>query len=101
MDFEAFSEHLRLAHGAPPVEAGPPLCALWHVRRGEWERAHAIVQAQDDVACAWVHAHLHRVEGDLPNARYWYTRAGRLENDAPIMDEWTTIVTSLTDALPQ
>ncbi len=62
---------------APPPDATPPLRALWHGLRGEWQAAHEIVQAEDDRDGAWVHAWLHRVEGDLANARYWYGRAGR------------------------
>ena len=63
--------------GKPPVDASPPLLALWHGLRGDWQAAHEIVQAQDDRDSAWVHAWLHRVEGDLANADYWYHRAGR------------------------
>ncbi len=63
--------------GRPPAAASPPLLALWHGLRGDWQTAHEIVQAQDDRDSAWVHAWLHRVEGDLANADYWYHRAGR------------------------
>lgn len=61
----------------PPADATPPLRALWHGLRGDWQAAHEIVQAEDDLDSAWVHAWLHRVEGDLANAGYWYGRAGR------------------------
>lgn len=61
----------------PPVRATPPLRALWYGLRGDWTTAHEIVQAEDDPDSAWVHAWLHRVEGDMPNAGYWYRRAGR------------------------
>ena len=59
---------------APPPDATPPLRALWH---GLPVAAHEIAQAEDDRDSAWVHAWLHRVEGDLANAGYWYGRAGR------------------------
>jgi len=62
---------------APPADANPPLRALWHGLRGDWKAAHEIVQAEDDRESAWVHAWLHRVEGDLANAGYWYGRARR------------------------
>ena len=62
---------------APPPDATPPLRALWHGLRGDWQAAHEIAQAEDDRDSAWVHAWLHRVEGDLANAGYWYGRAGR------------------------
>jgi hypothetical protein len=61
----------------PPAKAAPALRAIWHGLRGEWEAAHQIVQAEEDRDSAWVHAWLHRVEGDLSNAGYWYRRAGR------------------------
>ena len=59
----------------PP--AAPLLRALWFGLRGEWEAAHEIVQADEGADAAWVHAWLHRVEGDAPNAAYWYRRAGK------------------------
>ena len=62
---------------APPPAASPMLRALWHGLRGEWDAAHELAQAQDNDEGAWVHAWLHRVEGDLGNADYWYGRAGR------------------------
>ena len=66
-----------LAATTPPVHATPPLRALWHGLRGAWNTAHEIVQAEEDRDSAWVHAWLHRVEGDLANAGYWYARAGK------------------------
>lgn len=63
---------------APPEGLAPALQALWHAARDEWDRAHAVVQAHEGQApCDWVHAHLHRVEGDLGNAGYWYRQARR------------------------
>ncbi|MDQ0394376.1 hypothetical protein [Labrys monachus] len=59
----------------PPAPMTAPLRAIWHGLRGEWDSAHEIVQAGSDQDSAWVHAWLHRVEGDLSNARYWYGRA--------------------------
>ncbi|WP_237182521.1 hypothetical protein [Roseomonas marmotae] len=55
----------------------PLLRALWHGLRGEWAAAHEIVQEDDSAEGAWVHAWLHRMEGDHPNAAYWYRRAGK------------------------
>ena len=54
---------------------------------GDWEAAHRIVQDMDGPEAAWIHAHLHRIEGDLPNARYWYARAGREPQDGPLEHE--------------
>ena len=62
---------------APPTGATPMLRAVWHGLRGDWERAHELAQAHDDDEAAWVHAWLHRIEGDLANADHWYRRAGR------------------------
>ncbi|WP_336487803.1 hypothetical protein [Methylobacterium nigriterrae] len=67
-----------LAADAPPA-LPPPLSALWWAGRGAegWARAHALVQDEPGAEAAWIHAHLHRAEGDLGNAGYWYRRAGR------------------------
>lgn len=62
---------------APPPFATPMLRAIRHGLRGEWQAAHELAQAQDDAVGAWVHAWLHRIEGDLGNADYWYRRARR------------------------
>ena len=79
----------------PPAEVGRALAALWRAARGEWERAHELAQAQDDAVGAWVHAHLHRIEGDEANAGYWYRRAGKPHSAAPLDEEWAAIVEAL------
>lgn len=60
-----------------PADLPPTLQAIRHGLRGEWEQAHGIVQGLDGADAAWIHAWLHRIEGDLDNAGYWYRRAGR------------------------
>ena len=80
-----------LAEAAPPADLAPLLQALWHEAKGDWDRAHAIAQDDPGADGAWVHAYLHRVEGDLGNAGYWYRRAGRPASDAPLREEWRTI----------
>ncbi|MDB6128353.1 MAG: hypothetical protein JWM35_2249 [Verrucomicrobia bacterium] len=72
MSFEEF-----LKADAPAAGASAPLAALWHDAHGDWERAHICVQDDSSREGAWVHAYLHRREGDDSNARYWYARAGR------------------------
>ena len=72
MSFEEF-----LASPAPPADTGAALAALWHDAHGDWERAHESAQADAGKVGAWVHAYLHRKEGDDANAGYWYARAGR------------------------
>ena len=71
--FDAFVASLD--QDAPPPFATPMLRAIWHGLRGDWHAAHELAQAQGDADGAWVHAWLHRIEGDLGNADYWYRRA--------------------------
>jgi hypothetical protein len=76
----------------PPSGIGPMLEALWFVRKGDWGRAHAIVQEhENETPSALVHAHLHRIEGDLSNAGYWYRRAGRKTTDMPLEEKWKAL----------
>jgi hypothetical protein len=84
-----------LADVAPPVDLSPPLAALWWAAKGDWDRAHGIVQDDAGRDAAWVHAYLHRVEGDLDNAGYWYRRARREMADGPLAKEWDAIVVAL------
>jgi hypothetical protein len=94
MDLVAFT--LSTTDSAPPPRLAPPLVALWHAARGEWEPAHRIVQQREgDPRHDWVHAHLHRVEGDLGNAGYWYRRAGRTMPQGDLDGERDAIVTAL------
>jgi len=84
--------------GERPEGLSPALLGLWTEARGEWARAHEIVQDEGDRDSAWVHAYLHRKEGDLSNARYWYRRAGRPEARGPHEDEWNAVVAALLSA---
>ena len=79
----------------PPEGLSPALRALWHLARGEWDAAHCLAQSDRGRDGAWVHAHLHRVEGDLANAGYWYRRADRPPSEGPLDDEWEEIATAL------
>src|SRR5690242_5883415 len=69
---------------APPADATLPVQALWHDARGDWEAAHRCAQDDSSPAGSWVHAYLHRKEGDLGNAGYWYARAGRRQPAASV-----------------
>ena len=90
MDLQEFT--LSISRDTPPAGLLPVLEALWHVRKGDWNRAHSIVQEHEgDNACAVVHAHLHRIEGDLANAGYWYRRAGRKAADSALEEEWKSL----------
>jgi hypothetical protein len=79
----------------PPAKASAPLTALWHLARGDWHKAHAVVQDDDGRESAWVHAHLHRVEGDESNAGYWYARAGKPHAKTSHAEEWNEIAAAL------
>jgi hypothetical protein len=84
-----------LTSAMPPAGLPPPILALWHDGRGDWDAAHRIAQdiASDDGA--WIHAYLHRKEGDLGNAGYWYRRAGRPVATTSLDDEWAELVRAL------
>ncbi len=84
-----------LSQSAPPSGMSKLVEALWHDARGDWEQAHEIAQSVDDAEGAWVHAYLHRKQGDLSNAGYWYSRTGRPRSDAPLDEEWKEIVEAL------
>ena len=82
---------------APPA-VSPALLALWHDGKGEWERSHEVAQDIDDATGSWVHAYLHRKEGDLGNAGYWYRRAGKPVAAGSLDEEWRAIVAALLGA---
>jgi len=93
MDVANFKASLQAE--SPLTGLSPPLVALWWLGKGDWNKAHEIAQEHDDQPSAWVHAHLHRVEGDLSNAGYWYRRAQRPEAKEPLEIEWAAIVGTL------
>jgi hypothetical protein len=92
MKLQQFRTTLR---GNEPEGLTPPLRALWWAGHGDWARAHDLANAIDSPTGAWIHAHLHRQEGDLSNARYWYDRAGKPEFIGSIDAEWDSIVSEL------
>ncbi|MGH7186964.1 MAG: hypothetical protein ACREIB_11905 [Pseudomonadota bacterium] len=79
----------------PPGNLSQALQALWWDAKGEWRKAHEHAQAQDDKAGAWVHAYLHRKEGNRSNAGYWYRRCGKAASTAPLEQEWDAIARAL------
>ncbi len=84
-----------LAGAAPAPELDAPLAALWWAARSGWDQAHKIVQDEATREAAWVHAYLHRVEGDLGNAGYWYRQAGKPVAKGALDTEWEGIVSTL------
>jgi hypothetical protein len=84
-----------LSGSSPPLEVSPYLQSMWYDAKGDWNKAHSIIQNIEDKKAAWVHAYLHRKEGDLGNADYWYRRAGKSKPNYSLEDEWESIVNAL------
>ena len=93
MDLSEFRKSLSAE--APPVGLGKLAQALWYEAHGDWNRAHKLAQSQKGKAAAAVHAYLHRKEGDLSNADYWYERAGSERPRGALEKEWEALVTAL------
>ena len=93
MDLNAFRESLEAAE--PPPGLSLPLAALWQAAKGDWQVAHRLAQSDKSDDGAWVHAYLHRVEGDDSNAGYWYRRAGKPHAQNSHDEEWAAIVREL------
>lgn len=98
MSFAEFEQSVR--GSAAPAGLSGPLLALWHAGRGDWDAAHETAQADKSRDGSWVHAYLHRVEGDLGNAGYWYARAGRPMPTAEVTlkEEWSALVRQFLDS---
>ena len=86
-----------LSNAKPADGLKPPLAALWWAAKGNWDEAHKIVQDEDTAEAAWVHAYLHRVEGDLGNAGYWYRKAGQPVAKDALESEWERITAALIE----
>jgi hypothetical protein len=93
MDFADFKRSL--VEAAPPESLSLAAQGLWWQAKGDWQKAHRSAQQQSDAEGAWVHAYLHRVEGDLSNASGWYRRAGRPVSTARLEEEWEQIARAL------
>jgi hypothetical protein len=81
-----------LSHNDPPDGIGIPLIALWWDAKGDWARAHGLVDELETVDGMAVHAYLHRKEGANSNADYWYARAGRSSHRPVLDEEWAALV---------
>lgn len=93
MTLEEFRESLR--SDRPPPGLSLALAGLWWDAKGSWEKAHESAQKDEGPAGAWVHAYLHRKEGDASNAGYWYRRARKPHSQSSLELEWTEIAEAL------
>jgi hypothetical protein len=90
MSPEEFRQSLSLQE--PPGNISGYLQSLWYDAKGDWDQSHKIIQEINDTTAAWIHAYLHRKEGDIGNADYWYHRAGKKRPAITLHEEWEIIV---------
>ncbi len=93
MNVENFLQNLTQA--SPPEQLSEALRALWYDAKEDWHAAHEIAQNLDSPEGAWIHAYLHRKEGDNWNADYWYSRAGKTRPDQSLAEEWKYMVEAM------
>lgn len=93
MTLDEFRKSLKAPEPSPKLPL--PVAGLWWDAKGDWTRAHQCAQQVEDGDGAWVHAYLHRKEGDQNNAAYWYGRAGKPFCREPLDVEWQQIVQEL------
>ena len=93
MQWDEFIQSIK--EDTPPEGLFEPLQAMWHARKGDWDKAHHIAQTIDTELGSLIHAYLHRVEGDLSNADYWYKRAGKPQFQGSTEAEADDIVNSI------
>jgi hypothetical protein len=93
MNLHDFKQSLQALNS--PAGVSVYLKALWHDAKGEWEKAHELIQDLPDKTASWIHAYLHRKEGDIWNADYWYSKAGRKRPSVSLEEEWDHIVNEL------
>ena len=84
-----------LSGNTPADNLSVYLKTLWFDAKGDWEKAHTLIQDMPDKTAAWIHAYLHRKEGDIWNADYWYAKAGKKRPSMLLDQEWEEIVSSL------
>ena len=94
MPLEDFNSSLNANN--PPTDASVYLRALWYDAKGNWDKAHQLIQDLSDKNASWIHAYLHRKEGDVFNADYWYSRAGKNRPSLSLKEEWEQLVAALS-----
>jgi hypothetical protein len=90
MNVESFRESLQSSEAPAGIDVY--LESLWYDARGNWEKSHQLIQDLPGVIAPWIHAYLHRKEGDIWNADYWYNRAGKKRPDKSLEEEWSDLV---------
>ena len=95
MTFSEFKDSLKQA--TPPLQLTNALQALWYDGKGDWEAAHNVAQEIHTLEGSWIHAYLHRKEGDLGNASYWYHRANQPPSKKSLAEEWEEITKAMLD----
>lgn len=95
MTFNDFQKSL--SNLMPPESISQNLMALWEDATGNWHEAHNIVQKTSGLEGNWIHAYLHRKEGDLSNASYWYSSIGKIPPKISLDQEWTELVRHLIE----
>lgn len=93
MTFAEFRQSLEKSK--PPAGLALALAGLWWAAKDDWDAAHKLVMDEGGKDCAWVHAYLHRVEGDSENAGYWYGESGRAVPNGALPAEWAAIAAEL------
>lgn len=95
MNLQEFQASLK--HDAPPAGLSLALAGLWWDAKGDWTKAHESAQQDEGPEGSWVHAYLHRKEGDASNAAYWYGRAKTPPSRSSFEEEWEEIARALLD----
>jgi len=90
LHYKDFMRSLELSD--PPESCTPCLKALWYDKNEDWVKAHQIAQKINTKDGSWIHAYLHRKEGDRSNAAYWYSRAGRTVPQISLSEEWESMI---------
>ena len=94
MNVDLFKQSL--GNNEPLAGSSVYLQSLWYAAKGNWDKAHTLIQDLEDADAAWIHGYLHWQEGDLFNADYWYRRAARKRPSHSLDEEWTSIATALS-----
>lgn len=93
MNISEFKESLLT--DSPPLQVSEYIKAMWYDAKDNWKKAHDLIQNISDKNASRIHAYLHRKEGDIWNADYWYAKAGKKRPSVSLSEEWEQIVNDL------